>query len=617
MKHLLLFSTLLLFSSTLFADEQLDNYIAYEAAPIVDTQANPKIEVTLNEIDQPISCHLDTISKFYICPGDKSSFIVRYSPGLGFSAIGKNAESKNPKMFSVKSVTAGEKILQEAFPLFAFAGMDTRYKKPAEDLNHLSINTVSHVESFLGISQDLKGKITPRIQGSEEYEKMVNTYLDDVNRLKKIVNSASNDSHYKIELTNGQSINCQRGTTTPLNNYNQKKYGKDYKCGSFKCDPVTINNVEYNASMIFDSSPGSFVGSSIHLTNKNKVATPVFVTKVISNQSVIPLIDNTSYFENEKISKETQVVIPNFPGYKEPLPQAFPEKLEKVKDYVSLYQNPNFEMALQYYKNICGDDQGAMKNTLESKDKVRTIASEAKLVQFIALLNDGSLAGQLIDPNQAGKYGCYYKGVYLNEAAAKNLDLIEKNLNPDLNVEQTIGYDRADELFNKAKAMNDIAWNYKQDGCYARAHLMARRFEAEGVRVDKVWIKGNLYVPGTKNQPEISWNFHVAPIVYVKDSKGKINKMVIDPSLFDHPVTVEEWDKKMSKKTKLGSEVALFPYPENAAFMERSVLAFSSSDPYLPTEIVNTPEDDKLRRAQKTMAEYKKYIPEPNSNYGR
>jgi hypothetical protein len=111
--------------------------------------------------------------------------------------------------------------------------------------------------------------------------------------------------------------------------------------------------------------------------------------------------------------------------------------------------------------------------------------------------------------------------------------------------------------------MDDIAWNYKQDGCYARAHLMARRFEAEGIRVDKAWIKGHLNILDPQNP--ISWNFHVAPLVYVQMPNGKMEKMVIDPSLFDKPITLDEWDKKMVKGTHGESARTAFPFPVNSA----------------------------------------------------
>ncbi|MBY0413677.1 MAG: hypothetical protein K2Q18_05910, partial [Bdellovibrionales bacterium] len=118
-----------------------------------------------------------------------------------------------------------------------------------------------------------------------------------------------------------------------------------------------------------------------------------------------------------------------------------------------------------------------------------------------------------------------------------------------------------------------------------------------------------LYVP----ESGIRWNFHVAPIVYVKDDHNNIQKMVIDPSLFDRPVSVAEWDAKMTKETARGSVQTVFPFPENAALMERSAIAFSSSDPYKPRESVpeadeekmKENEKDKMEQANTTMAKYK------------
>ena len=151
--------------------------------------------------------------------------------------------------------------------------------------------------------------------------------------------------------------------------------------------------------------------------------------------------------------------------------------------------------------------------------------------------------------------------------------------------------------------MEDIPWSFTQDGCFARAHLMARRFEAEGVRVDKAWLKGELYIPDS--DPLIEWKFHVAPMVYVEDGNGKVTRMIIDPSIFSKPVTVEEWDKKISKKTLRGSVLTAFPFPENAALLERASLSFSNSDPFLPKKDIDMTEEEKMEKAHSALNYFK------------
>jgi hypothetical protein len=67
---------------------------------------------------------------------------------------------------------------------------------------------------------------------------------------------------------------------------------------------------------------------------------------------------------------------------------------------------------------------------------------------------------------------------------------------------------------------------------------MYRLMMAAGVQPDKVWIYGSLKTPTTNNQDCIvPWNWHVAPIVQVSGS----GIQVIDPSLFNGPVTETTW----------------------------------------------------------------------------
>lgn len=99
----------------------------------------------------------------------------------------------------------------------------------------------------------------------------------------------------------------------------------------------------------------------------------------------------------------------------------------------------------------------------------------------------------------------------------------------------------AKELFEEMASQKDIPFRYPEDGCYARAHAMAMRLKEKGVITGKTYIEGDLRVE-TTNSPKgyVKWWYHVAPIVMVKD-KGKTEAYVIDPSIFDHPVPVEEW----------------------------------------------------------------------------
>lgn len=129
---------------------------------------------------------------------------------------------------------------------------------------------------------------------------------------------------------------------------------------------------------------------------------------------------------------------------------------------------------------------------------------------------------------------------------------------------------------------------------------MARRFEKMGLTVKKAWIKGELHVPGT----DIDWGYHVAPLIEAKDSKGNIVQYVIDPSLTDKAVTLDEWVATMDKKSSKSVMKTTYPIAENGLDFQRTVVAVSSSDPYAPLDIKELTETQKMANAKEVLAEY-------------
>jgi hypothetical protein len=87
-----------------------------------------------------------------------------------------------------------------------------------------------------------------------------------------------------------------------------------------------------------------------------------------------------------------------------------------------------------------------------------------------------------------------------------------------------------------------IPFLYPDDGCWVRAHEMCRRVVAAGVEPAKIWISGGLNVT-TPNNPncKLFWFYHVAPTVAVRSSSGGEKVYVLDPSMFDGPVTDQVW----------------------------------------------------------------------------
>ncbi len=564
----------------------------------IDVKDFPTITIKYGKDSKTLECSLDKKAKTYICQNGSEPLLV-INNVFGFKAL-KNNKNNLPEVVQLTSVNSGDELLM----LNPFHQMDSGYVGAkafvrSKDLGSEFREKIESVEQFFNLGPTLPNRPRDkRIIGSPAYEEIATKIISTIADLRKEMSPIYHQRDYQLELASGQKINCQRGESRKLSSEEikyQKSMKTDIQCGSFQCESLVINGKKYDPTLFYQSEPGGMVLPTLHLIDEeNNLGPTVLIRKVISNKINIPVVDNSSYIDHSSDSQSPFEAAMTFG-----IPQTFANR-----DKVALYRDASFVQFINHQSDICkSGNLGIKKLELAQKNLAENLA-KLELVEFIQVLADGSLIGNYIDPNRAAEMGCLYEGIILDSLAATHLDKIKKNIRPDQQIDQAISKERATELFNKAKAMTDIAWDYKTDGCYARAHLMARRFEAEGVRVDKVWIKGNLTVPNT--YPLLNFRLHVAPIVYVNDENGLIKKMVIDPSLFDKPVSVEEWDNRMTKNTVRGSSLSIFPFPENATILERAVIAFSSSDPYLPKDSIHLTEEQKINSAKEVMERYLK-----------
>ena len=129
---------------------------------------------------------------------------------------------------------------------------------------------------------------------------------------------------------------------------------------------------------------------------------------------------------------------------------------------------------------------------------------------------------------------------------------------------------KAQQLFDSFKADESIPFGYPIDGCYARATMMTRIAEAENIQMAKIYAEGVLRVTDhSPLYPELRWGFHVAPIIGVKQQNGKVVDMVFDPGLFDRPVTVAEWTKKMQAPGEPSPQIDAIYYGSRFQFGRR------------------------------------------------
>ncbi|MBM7843078.1 protein-glutamine glutaminase family protein [Herpetosiphon giganteus] len=130
-----------------------------------------------------------------------------------------------------------------------------------------------------------------------------------------------------------------------------------------------------------------------------------------------------------------------------------------------------------------------------------------------------------------------------------------------VNADGSVSYADATLIFEDMADETDIPFQFPYDGCYARAYLMGNRmverYPLNQEHISKVFIFDTV-LGDELNELRIDqqfqydgfgpveWDYHVAPSIMVRDSQGNLQPMIIDPSLFDHPVTIEEWKQSMN-----------------------------------------------------------------------
>jgi hypothetical protein len=106
-----------------------------------------------------------------------------------------------------------------------------------------------------------------------------------------------------------------------------------------------------------------------------------------------------------------------------------------------------------------------------------------------------------------------------------------------------------------------IPFHYPPDGCYARAYRMAQLLTEKGYASERVFAvsrtsagRAGLRVEtpyagnvGAGQRAAVTWWYHVAPIIKVRDPQRGLIDVVIDPSMMDGPATIDEWTGRMGQ----------------------------------------------------------------------
>lgn len=140
-------------------------------------------------------------------------------------------------------------------------------------------------------------------------------------------------------------------------------------------------------------------------------------------------------------------------------------------------------------------------------------------------------------------------------------------------LERTLTAARAVELFNTLARAPDIPHNFVDEGCHFRAHVESARLEQAGVYSEKAFCVpdgSDLRINSNKTPLGFTLGmFHTAPCVFVRSDDGQVHRRIIDPSLFDQPVSVEQWQSAMH---------GLNNKPCNMVYLPRFALHLSDRD---------------------------------------
>jgi|GEM_PF-715671 len=518
-------------------------------------------------------CEKKNDSLFHCLNGDTKILVTKNM--MGFAAVQKNGDGL-PEMKWISKVVDNGKVLFE-LPKMNFAGMEGIYKAPESKAGKL-VAAHAIVSNLKDLDDDLARQF---ISESKKFIEKENAPIAKV----------------RI-LADDKKFDCVRGEDRKLTD-EEKKYESDYntklQCNFYACKG---NNGEKVLSYV--PSYGDY--SSPYFLNLKGTQTELRFNgiKVVEpdHQKEAPLFDIPAWtgggYSASALDENLFV----------------PTQFEKNKSAFTFFTNPMTAPMRDGAHSLCAGDNDVTKLIAEEKkiaDSFQQGLVNAELSHYLTLVN-GQVLSVFVDAKKAQGLGCRYDGMILSKDVEKHIEFLQKSKPKP--IDKYLSEEEVQDLFKQAKNMADIPFGYKYDGCYARAHVMARRFEAMGIPVEKVWIKGSLFVPGT----DVQWNYHVAPVINVKSKEGKIVKYVIDPSLTEKAVTVDGWVESMGKKVKGGVVQTPYPFPMNVANFQRTAVSFSSSDVYVPDNDEKRSEAENMALAIQTMKEYTEALNEKKQN---
>ncbi|AUN99007.1 hypothetical protein DOM21_05915 [Bacteriovorax stolpii] len=512
-----------------------------------------------------LDCPKDSAGVF-VCQKDAEKILV-VDTGYGFSAVTKSG-SKYPIVKLVDKVSDGTRVLFEASDYLRSKAPDSKAKRISD--------TKAVISSLKGVKHPLALEL---VADAKEYLK----------------NNKGGEKELNLTIGNEkEAYQCRMGETRKLS---QAETKLDELYGNVKCEYYSCQKPGSDEKVLaFLPTDNSFQGPSVLKMKEGQAQLVVGDFKATGK-------DGVTYLEEQKSTGDEELYDPRLLKADIDPSLMVPSKYEASKSSFNYLTNLNENNFTADAEGLCSSNDIKDLFSLQKKigKEMRDHLSEAELVEYLKMV-DGSISSYYVDKKKGQSLGCLYQGKIVDNSVIQNFDHL-KDISIPKPVTKYLTEEEVQKLFTDAKNMKDIPFGYKYDGCYARAHIMSRRFEQMGIAAQKVWIKGDLKVPGT----DIEWNYHVAPVVEVKKKDGTIEKYVIDPSLTEKAVTVDQWVAKMDRGYKGPIMKTTYPFPLNGGSFDRTVVAISSSEPFAPMDMPIT-EEQKMGHATQVLKEFSEVL---------
>lgn len=512
-------------------------------------------KINLENTPSLTDCKSDKSEKLFYCKDKSGNEYLIKDTGWEYTAVKKSIDGR------IEKKTVNEIYSDDGEGLFiAPISRETFFEDEA--VAPFVGDFADYADELSYIYKDLffSFKKTDLSPNDKELSKLVFDIKSSIEKKKNHYDKVFASDKLGVKLVNGDSLNCSRNKDLP--NCPLLTCGKD----SNGNDVVLLKDKDSDSSYI---ETFSFKNGEIAKEHSG--------IKGLYASNGEKLLSKSATIESENPFKKKMLVPAKYKNS--------PELLEKLTDH-------SYGKFLLGSVSSCGEKMVPYFNNL-IRDAFNDMAN-AEMVQLIDFAN-GSLESYYVNNETLPDYACVHEGVYYSPEGFKKSSDIKRMS------KRTITAKKAQELFDSASEREDIAWDYTFDGCYARAHLMARMFEEEGIHVDKAWLRGSLQIPG--ESPQMKWGYHVAPLVYVENEQGGVDEMIIDPSVSDRPLSASEWAKIMEVDFSKSDQV-VYPTPTNTSFFNKTSFAVTSSEPYWPMLDMALTEENKMSMAENTMIQY-------------